>query len=215
MEINDFLNQIRPPQRKHFECTDNHFERMRLIRSTVCPDFKTTSQIERIYVNGVKYFSNDTTCDWDINKGLYLYGVYGVGKTLFFKVMRYYLHSFSRGLVCVTSDDLMAEYAISGFEAIMKYCATKNHNGLEPKELMIDDLGQGANSVKFYGTHTNVMIEVLQRRYRVFTDVYLRTFISTNLEPKEIKELYGEYISSRMQEMFNVILFPGEDKRKK
>ena len=214
MLFEEFLKSIQPLERTHVPCTDKHLERMRAIRLTVCPKYKADAETERLYINGVKYFTGDTSCDWDINKGLYIYGVFGVGKTLFFRVMRYYLNSYGKGIFAVTSDELMAEYAVSGFEAIMKYCASRTHNGYQPKELMIDDLGQGANDVKFYGTHTNVMVEVLQRRYRAFTDAYQRTFISTNLEPKEIKELYGEYISSRMQEMFNIILFPGTDKRK-
>jgi DNA replication protein DnaC len=151
-----------------------------------------------------------------LNKGLYLYGVYGVGKTMFFRIFRAYLNAIGRSYTSVTSDELSSKFAQNGFESIEDYCKIRaNMNGGEsPVNLFIDDVGQGSNSVKYFGSATNIVVEVLQRRYRCLTEAGLFTHISTNIEPKEIKELYGEYINSRMKEMFNPILFYGKDKRK-
>lgn len=214
LNFEDFLKSITPPAPERYTCTAEHISRMKRIREVLCPGYKGDEVDERLYLNGVKYFTQDPTGEWDLDKGIFLYGVFGVGKTLFFKVFRHYLNAHGRGISTITADELAAEYALNGFAAIMKYSAVKEMENFKPCELLIDDLGQGANNVQHFGSRTDVMIEILQRRYRVFTDAYKRTFISTNLQPSEIKELYGEYISSRMQEMFNVVLFPGDDKRK-
>lgn len=214
LSFEEFLKSIAPPTPERYTCTPEHVSRMKQIREVLCPGVSWDDETEQIYLNGVKYFTKDPSCRWDLEKGIYLYGVFGVGKTLFFKVFRYYLNAYGAGISAITADELLAEYALNGFAAIMKYSAVREMPGFKPTELLIDDLGQGANTVKHFGSHTDVIVEILQRRYRAFTDAYKRTFISTNLEPREIKEQYGEYISSRMQEMFNIILFPGTDKRK-
>jgi DNA replication protein DnaC len=213
MKFDEFLKSIAPPPSQRFECTAAHIDKMRQIRSLLCPGYREDEASEKIYMNGVKYFTLDPTSEWDLDKGLFLYGVFGVGKTLFYKVFRAYLNAHGRGLNAITADELAAEYTLNGFPAIMKYSSVREMEGFKPCELLIDDLGQGANHVKFYGSHTDVIVEILQRRYRVFTDAYKRTFISTNLQPSEIKDLYGEYIASRMREMFNIVLFHGTDKR--
>jgi DNA replication protein DnaC len=214
MNFEDFLRSITPPVPERFTCTEEHVIKMKRIRDVLCPEYDGDAEAEKIYLNRLKYFTQDPTGEWNLNKGLYLYGVFGVGKTLFFKVFRHYLNAHGRGINSITADELVAEFSLNGFAAIMKYSAVRELDNFKPYELLIDDLGQGANNVKHYGSYTDVMVEILQRRYRVFTDAYKRTFISTNLQPSEIKDLYGEYISSRMQEMFNIVLFPGTDKRK-
>jgi DNA replication protein DnaC len=214
LNFEEFLHSIAPPAPERHKCTEEHITKMKRIREVLCPAYDNDPAAEKVYLNAVKYFTKDPSGDWNLEKGIYLYGVFGVGKTLFFKVFRYYLNVHGFGFNTITADELAAEYALNGFAAIMKYSAVRELDNFKPTELLIDDLGQGANNVNHYGSRTDVMIEILQRRYRVFTDAYKRTFLSTNIQPSEIKELYGEYISSRMQEMFNVVLFPGDDKRK-
>lgn len=213
----EYLNEIAPKKRKHNPTwTDKLYDQMLLIRETICPGFELTPEIDEIYQRGFKYFHSDETCGLDLNKGLYVYGVFGVGKTMFFKVMLAYLHSINKGFRYTTSDQLCSNFSISGFEAIEEYSVVhqKMLDNASPCNLFIDDVGQGANDVRHFGTTTNVIVEILQRRYRCFTDAGLMTHISTNLEPKEIKEVFGQYIYSRAKEMFNPILFPGSDKRK-
>lgn len=214
LNFEDFLKSITPPSPEYFICTEEHIMKMKRIREVLCPDYDNDPEAEKIFFNGVKYFTQDPTGEWNLNKGIFLYGVFGVGKTLFFKVFRHYLNAHGRGINSITADELVAEFSLNGFAAIMKYSAVRELDNFKPCELLLDDLGQGANNVKHYGSYTDVMVEILQRRYRVFTDAYKRTYISTNLQPSEIKDLYGEYISSRMKEMFNIVLFPGTDKRK-
>jgi DNA replication protein DnaC len=215
MTFEEFLQSIAPPKMQYYQCTDEHIERMKRIRHVLCPAWDGDEEAEKVYLNGVKYFTQDPSGEWDLSKGLYLYGVYGVGKSLFYKVFRHYLNAYGRGMAAVTADELVAEFSIDGFVAIMKYSASRETESYKPCELLIEDVGQNANSGKHFGSHTDVMVEILQRRYRVFTDAYKRTHIATNLQPSEIREQYGEYISSRMKEMFNIILFPGTDKRGK
>jgi len=211
----EYLEKIKVKKRVHNPSwTDKNIAALDAVIKALCPGFTNTPEVEELYLKGLKYFHSDETCGWDLNKGIYLYGVFGVGKTLFFNVFNSYLLIMRGGFRKVTSDEIMSRFATHGFQVIEELCAVKlSMAGSAPINLFIDDVGQGANSVKYYGSSTNVIVEILQRRYRCLTDGGLLTHLSTNLEPTEIKDIYGEYISSRAKEMFNPILFPGKDKR--
>lgn len=211
----EYLEGIKVKRRAHNpNWTDKNITALDAIIDALCPGFVSTPEVEELYLKGLKYFHSDESCGWDLNKGIYLYGVFGVGKTLFFNVFKAYLLLTRGGFKKVTSDEIASRFATHGFQAIEELCAVRESmEGNAPISLLIDDVGQGANSVKYYGSSTNVIVEILQRRYRCLTESGLLTHISTNLEPTEIKDVYGEYISSRAKEMFNPILFPGKDKR--
>lgn len=216
-DIAEYIEKLKTPKRVHKpNWTEKNINVFNQIREALCPGFIVTPEINDIYLRALKYYHSDESCGWDLNKGIYLYGVFGVGKTLFFRAFKAYTEIAGRTFSVITSDQLASRFAKYGFESIDDLCVSRknlNCNG-NPINLFIDDVGQGANSVKYYGSSTNIIVEILQRRYRCLIEAGFLTHISTNLEPREIKELYGEYINSRMKEMFNPVLFPGKDKRK-
>ena len=214
--FNKYLEDIQVrPRMVDMKWSDKSEQILKAIVMTLCPNFKFTSELEKLYIDIAKYFCGDSSV-YDTEKGLYLYGKYGVGKTLLFKVMSKFIAHGDNYFVKITADRLSDLFQKEGFELFERIAAISNNDTLRlrPLNLFIDDVGQGARTVKYYGSETNPMIELLQRRYRVYTDAYKLTHVSTNLEPTEIKDLYGEYINSRFKEMFNVILMPGKDMRK-
>jgi len=65
--------------------------------------------------------------------------------------------------------------------------------------------------VNYFGNQANIIAEILYRRYDLNN---YKTYVTTNLNGEVLKEHYGNRIFSRMKELFNDIILPGEDRRK-
>lgn len=69
--------------------------------------------------------------------------------------------------------------------------------------LGIDDLGTEPVEVMDYGNVMTPVIDLLTRRY----EAQLFTIITTNLEPKEIRQRYGGRIADRLNEMMTKVIY--------
>lgn len=69
--------------------------------------------------------------------------------------------------------------------------------------LIIDDLGVEPTTAKIYGTEITPLVDILYSRY----DALLPTIITTNLNDAEIKELYKERISDRLEEICDKLIY--------
>ena len=80
-------------------------------------------------------------------------------------------------------------------------------------DLIIDDLGAEPRMAIHYGQRFFPLQEMLMRRYVAFPQA--KTYITTNLTMDEIGHEYGERVRSRLEEMCDVIVMRGGDRRKK
>ena len=71
--------------------------------------------------------------------------------------------------------------------------------------LILDELGVEATSVKVFGTDTTPVIDLLLYRY----EQMLPTIITTNLNPKEVEARYGTRIYDRIKEVGEVLCYTG------
>jgi hypothetical protein len=224
----DFLNSIKPGEyllhtEYDFQKRLESFDR---IAQTVCPGFELDNDNREIYMNTIKYFAGDKTSIYDLRKGLYVYGKVGVGKTMYFKIFntlnRAVKSPVENNFSVINVNDLVTGFALKGFEYLsnlgfyLTYCGGSygSGSGYGPGHMLLDDLGQSASTVKHFGNNTNVIAEFIQRRYYIYIEAFKLTHVSTNMSPDQIKKEYGEFVASRMRQMFNRILFPGNDKRK-
>lgn len=226
MDAETFLNEIRPGP--YLEYRDYDFEKrlesFTTIAGTICPGFSISKEDREIYEQAIKYFAADKSCKYPLDKGLFFYGPVGVGKTLLFKI----LHLLNRGTQSsnsfriLTVNDLIDGITESGqgFWNTSRITSSGYRNDAnryitnKPQHLLLDDLGQSARIAFHYGNSIDVITAFIQRRYIEYTDKHVLTHISTNLEPDEIRELYGEFIASRLRQMCTPVRFPGDDKRK-
>ncbi|MDG4945113.1 hypothetical protein NMK71_01685 [Weeksellaceae bacterium KMM 9713] len=135
----------------------------------------------------------------DLYKGLYIYGNCGIGKTLSFKTINAIAQKnslfYSRLWFHVSSAlDIVSYHNSEGDKSLLKL-----YNG----NLYIDDLG--SEDIGNYFGKKEVLTQVLEKRYRLFTEKGLRTYITSNINPVEFKERYGVRLYDRMLEMFNVV----------
>lgn len=154
----------------------------------------------------------------DYNKGLFLFGAIGRGKSLTMRLLYEYLLSVARRYpeYYKKNNDRFGKDWKSA-SVIANMYANYGLPELGPMlrqyhPLYIDELGREPIPASNYGTRMNVMQFILQMRYDVRS--YSITHVTTNLSLDEIAEVYGEYIADRCLEMFNFIEFRGESLRR-
>ena len=76
--------------------------------------------------------------------------------------------------------------------------------------LFLDDLGREPTEVLKYGNVTSPITELLEYRY----NQRLTTIVTTNLEPSEIRQKYGDRIADRFNEMFALVSYTGVSYRR-
>jgi len=158
------------------------------------------------------YFSQDsrfshinTINENSLGKGLLLIGECGTGKTLISKTIhKMFLKVPKRAFGYVNSNNVVKEYDKKGEDGILKYMTG---------EWYFDDFGS-EDKGKFYGKEQEIFKSILEARYDLFIDKGIKTYLSTNLDPAAMKKRYGDRVYSRINEMFNIIIIGGEDRRK-
>lgn len=151
------------------------------------------------------------TLGLDYDKGFFLYGGLGLGKSMTLQAMQKYMNGVVnrhdskrddyRMTATLKSASVLANiYAAYGQPALIKYSG-------EDMNLIIDEFGREPNPAKYFGTEMNVIQFLLQLRYDHRRESV--THITTNLQLNDIAGLYGSYVADRCLEMFNFIEFKG------
>ena len=153
------------------------------------------------------------TLGLDYNKGLFLYGALGRGKSMTLQALRKYMTTICKevrqfdyriGMWWKSASELANIYAAEGQPDLIRYAASDVN-------LCIDELGREPNPASNYGTKMNVIQFLLQLRYdNRRTSV---THITTNMRVEDIAGAYGDYVADRCLEMFNFIEFNGQSYR--
>lgn len=152
-------------------------------------------------------------CGLDYSKGLFIYGPIGTGKTTLLKGLQKYMNSIKNrdvlkdyriGFYWKSASELANAYAGNGQEKLLQWCDECN--------LLIDELVREPRPANHYGTELNVIQFLLQLRYDRRRENI--THITSNIMPQDVMPLYGDYISDRFREMFNIIHWGGESKRR-
>jgi DNA replication protein DnaC len=143
---------------------------------------------------------------FDINKGFFIYGPVGVGKTtLLQSIQKYMLIHSLPSIHYASANDISSIYSSEGEIGIKGY-KYKHHR-------IIDDVGQEDKS-GHYGQKKWVINDLLMARYDLFLKSKKLTFISTNLTPDEFKELYGDVVADRVRQMCNIFEYPNKESRR-
>lgn len=132
-------------------------------------------------------------------KGLLLFGNYGTGKSMLFRIINEMRPSGMR-FKFLSASDIVAMYETDGEKGLIH---------LDGKKILIDELGAEKTGF-YYGSKMNVLQHVLLKRYNLFIEKGLRTHATTNLSMEEVREMYGPRVYSRFFEMFNLVPFGAE-----
>jgi DNA replication protein DnaC len=161
-----------------------------------------------IFTQATKYFINDSSCEWDLQKGLFIWGDVGCGKTFLMEVMKVFVDAanienrkFSFATCPKIADDVQATNSV---QTLFKYY---------DDGFCFDDLGDEPTQMKSYGNEVLVMVRILTERYRRGVNSSRETHVTSNNDFDELENMYGTRVADRCKEMFNVIFYDGKSKR--
>ncbi len=164
----------------------------------------------------LKYFTGNES-EYSLKKGIYLYGSFGVGKTVIFRIIQRLLSAISplgedgkkinkNGFMITSLEQIIETYKSDGN---MDYFGYRKES--KPIHLCINEFGKPINE-KIYGTQANELIySLFMIRYELFQTGYL-THTTSNFRPEKLN--IEPIIKDRMVEMFNFIEVKGESLRK-
>ena len=165
-------------------------------------DAETERVIELLcmYINREQEFEEQ---GYSFHKGIWLCGNFGTGKT---QMMRAY-QKVCNDVGFLSCVDMNMRFTkvdeftnkVQRFEGIKAFASK-----FDEKEKIFDDLGEEETTVMDFGNKICVMAHIISERYKGLKDGCV-THITTNLTRKQINDVYGGRIESRMNEMFNVI----------
>jgi len=146
------------------------------------------------YSTGTK----STQFNIDFNKGILLIGGFGVGKTLIMKAYISLINSFDKKIIkSYHSKELTIILPEVGLHTLLK------------KPLFVDDIGKENREVKVFGTIIQPFVDLISLRYEHNT----WNFATANYKLDTLKEKYGETITDRMKDIYNIIELNGKSKR--
>jgi len=172
-------------------------------------DFEMNDYLKQIFNNLFLYFTGNG--GYDMNKGIYLYGDFGVGKTVTMLIFRKFLASYfpfnSNGYGFVSVEKLAEHYKSEG--NLLRYGRNKD----EFFNLCINEFGKEVDE-KYYGTNIqNTINSLLMVRYELFQENKILTHATSNFHPSTL-DCFDNALMDRFKEMFNFVELKGESFRK-
>lgn len=149
--------------------------------------------------------------DGNLNKGIFVAGQCGTGKSLFFKLFKEFAKNFEQIFEINGKSTKPNWITYNAQELCNKYRNGENLEFLYNAPLIqIDDLGAEPLNSQYMGNKIELMREILEIR----EDKNVVTFITSNLCPssEEFEDRYGERLFSRMKAL-NYFSLKGNDKR--
>lgn len=175
------------------------------------PDF-IIDEANRDVINNLFLYFNGMPGKYNLNKGLWLCGDIGTGKSSLLFIFSELKKQLFDGFKIYICSKVSNDYAING--DLDKYTYNeKGYLGI-PVNMCFDELGRESIPANYFGQKLNVMQHILHIRYSLWQSNGIKTFVTTNDDPASIESKYGDFIRDRNREMFNIVLLQGKSRRK-
>lgn len=185
----------------------------------VCPGFTIEPSMKELMNDIFRWCIMDDTGRYNPDKGLWLYGDIGTGKTTMLEIVKRFCRYYRPWQDSDGSGRYFVPYSFRISNAV-KVCDDFSRHGyagidtyIDSTRQAFDELGSESVAVGHFGTVQNVFQYILQRRYEMRHTGF--THATTNMELSEISQRYGARIWDRCKEMFNFVEFSGASWRKR
>lgn len=170
--------------------------------------FNADGNLKEVLPELIRYFIADPECKYDLQKGLYLWGDVGRGKTFLLRILKAFcdeLEFKARQFRIYNAIDLESE--------ILQTESFRILSNFKKGVWCFDDAGQERPGVAIFGNSFSVFGEIIATRYNEYIKVGTVTHLTSNVPPQLILDRFGHRLQSRCNEMFNFIKLEGKDKR--
>lgn len=175
--------------------------------------FTNDSKFEELDSN--EYNSNGLPLS--LNKGIWLWGNPGVGKTM---IMGMFSKNKRLSYEVIQCPKLTYQYSKEGDDVIAHFtkplttqAASADNFYQRNRGACYNDLGTEPTLSKFYGNPINVMEYLFLQSYDNSVPFFHR-HVTTNLTMDQVKEMYGLRVLDRIKQSFNIIEIKGKSLRK-
>lgn len=188
----------------------------------ICPKFRIRESMKPL-LNDIVRWCLMLDGKHDPDKGLWLWGDIGTGKSTMLEIVRDYCKkvrpavcyrerddprtmrkdAWSYGFRIINASYVAGVFAKEGYPGIDEYITSCRQ--------AFDEVGRECIPTGYFGNMENVFQYIFQRRYDIRRGDF--THVTSNLSPGQIGEIYGDHIYDRCFEMFNFIQMSGESWR--
>ncbi len=183
------------------------------IAKEIVPNFVLTDDLKELYSDLFAYFTGNEG-KYDLSKGIYLYGIYGVGKTITMKIFSKFLQTyfnFSPNNYGTTSVEEIAEYYKQNGN-LLKFGRNWEEGKMLAYNKCINEFGKPLDE-KHYGTSIqNVVNSMIMIRYELLQERKAITHATSNYHPNTLT-CFDNALLDRFKEMFNFIELQGKSFR--
>lgn len=188
----------------------------------ICPKFQIADNMKPL-LNDIVRWCLMLDGKYDPDKGLWLWGDIGTGKSTMLEIVRDYCHMARRPACYREKDDPRTmrrvpwaySFRITNASYVAGMFAKEGYPGIEEYitscRQAFDEVGRECIPTGYFGNMENVFQYIFQRRYDIRRGDF--THVTSNLAPEQIGEIYGDHIYDRCFEMFNFVQMSGESWR--
>lgn len=185
----------------------------------VCPGYVFRPDMKKLYTDILCWCLGMPDGPLDYDKGLWLWGDIGIGKTTLLSIIREFCRMVQPprkyrdpdNPTGLRNDLLTYGFRTTNINVVAGVFAKSGYDGIEQYirncRQAFDEVGRESIPTGYFGTTENVFQYIIQRRYDLRHFDF--THVTTNLCPDEIASLYGEHVFDRCREMFNFVEMSG------
>lgn len=201
----DFNQRRRRPSKIKFEQAKQVFNKIAKVKF---PEFQYDEFNKEVVRNLILYFIGNQETEYDLFKGIMLYGAYGRGKTAILSIFEVFCTVLKIDInfeLVLTRRIVMEAHKNKDLSILDKYC-------LQPK--CFDDVGREEKAIEVYRNAISPFEYMIDVCYFNFQQKGRFYHITTNYDFDEIEKFYGKRAKTLAIEMFNPVLLSGPNRRK-
>ena len=141
--------------------------------------------------------------------GLILLGLPGNGKTTLLKALRQTVRLLTQNSLFPYGSEPGIRIVDAKTIAAAARTPALFRQYADTPLLAVEDMGREPAEILDYGNILNPIADIIEHRY----EAQMFTIITTNLNPQEVRDKYGDRVSDRLNEMMKKIIFTNHSYR--